>query len=86
MGFYCLYVPYYIILKLDVIADDNINEKVQQDILSYEDNFYNFIKFDLPLWLFKSNIMVPYMILNRENGSITQNCNPKISKVWKESF
>ena len=39
-------------------------------------NFYNFIKFDLPLWLFKSNIMVPYMILNRENGSITQNCNP----------
>ena len=79
-------MPYYIFLKLDLIADDNIVEKVQEDILSYETSFYNFIKFDLPLWLFKCNIMVPHMILNRENGSITQNYNPTISKVWKESL
>lgn len=86
VGFSSLYVPYYIILKLDLIAEDNIIEKVQTDILCLETRIFLFFKFDLPLWLFKCNIMIPHMILNRENGTVTQNYNPTIRKIWHEAW
>lgn len=86
VGFLSLYVPYYIILKLNLIAEDNIVEKVQTEILSLETWFFHFIKFDFPQWLFKCNFMIPNMILNRENGTQTKNYNPTMSKVWREAF
>jgi len=79
-------VPYYIILKLNLIAEDNIVEKVESDILSLETWFYQFIKYDLPLWLFKCNIMLPNMILNRENGAKTTNHSPSMAKVWSVAY
>jgi hypothetical protein len=35
-----LYIPYYITLKLGFIAEDNIIEKVEADILSLETWFF----------------------------------------------
>lgn len=64
-----LYLPFYLTLKLNLIAQTNTVEAIESDLYAFEAAVFHFFKFGLPLWLFNCNIMVPYMILNRENGS-----------------
>ena len=77
---YLFYIPFYVVYKLDFVHPDNMIPSVLQTIESFESAVVQFVKFDFPLYLFRCNNMVPYMILNREGS---KRCEPSFTEVWR---